>query len=130
MEGEVKGIQALCKMRTYIESCNTEEQYMDIHREIYRGIKRHKLFLQYLEVYLKHEYIYFLEQAVDLMNTILSKWDIVLMLLIKQGKLTTEKTKTRLLSKLEEVIEDEKKLETYISQLDRLMRMTERIQDF
>ncbi len=119
------GPQALCKMYNYFKSCKSESGYIGIYKDIYTGIKRHKLFLLYLSIYLTIEDIKLLANAIELLKEVVKKWDIMLMLLMKQAKNPTERTKTRALNKFQEIIEDESKLYTCINQINDFLNTTE-----
>ena len=96
-------------MKKYISSLEDEKSYERIFFEIYTLINRKKIFLEYIELYtnLKN---YDYKEFIEILKKNIASWDVFVVLLLKQSKRFNEKTKTRLVKKLSELIEEEKNM--------------------
>ena len=102
-------ISTLSSLKKYISSLEDEKSYERIFFEIYTLINRKKIFLEYIELYtnLKN---YDCKEFIEILKKNIASWDVFVVLLLKQSKRFNEKTKTRLVKKLSELIEEEKNM--------------------
>ena len=102
-------ISTLSSLKKYISSLEDEKSYERIFFEIYTLINRKKIFLEYIELYtnLKN---YDYKEFIEILKKNIASWDVFVVLLLKQSKRFNEKTKTRLVKKLSELIEEEKNM--------------------
>lgn len=127
VEGVVYGITALEKMRREFMNIELPEQFNKIYRKMMVVSKRNKLFVQYLECYKKvltdedTEFLLILNEIIDVSIRLINEWDVLLMLILKAGKVLNDKVRQRLSDKFELVISEEKDRKEKLLQLYKVM---------
>lgn len=102
-------ISTLVSLKKYISSLEEEKAYDKLFFEIYTLVNRKKIFLEYVEVYsnLKNN-VY--REFVEVLKKNTAIWDVFVVLLLKQSKRYNEKTRSRFVKKMTELIDEEMKL--------------------
>lgn len=104
------GIMSILEsLKEYISSLDDEKSYDRLFFEIYTLVNRKKIFLEYIQVYsnLKN---YDYKEFVETLKKIIASWDVFVVLLLKQSKRYSEKTRKRLVKKMTELIDEEKNM--------------------
>ena len=106
-EGDRGIIAALQFLKKYISMVDNEEVYEPLFYYMYTLTNRRKMFMQYIEYYFilnkLHKNLEFIKQ---LKNSI-TDWDIIVILLLKQSKRYSIKTRNKLSENIDKVITEE-----------------------
>lgn len=108
------GINAIVKIREHVNMLQDAEAFTKLYKKLNVATKRYKLFKQCLECYLQWNTHEGLSECVENAERVIKEWDIVIMLILKTGRLKNEKNVQRLNSKIDELIDAEIKLKDII----------------
>ena len=104
----IVGIQALKILKNYL-SCNdnTQEMYIELHKQLYIFLKRYKFFKQYLDIYGKHRPDKAIFELSFMMSNTIKIWDYLLMLVLKLSVVESKITKHKIIINLGLIIDNE-----------------------
>lgn len=111
------GINAIMKIKEYVNLIQDEEAYIKLYKKLNIAAKRYKLFKQCIECYLQWDEYEGMAECVKGTEKVIKEWDIVIMLILKAGRLKNEKALQRFNSKTDELIAAEQNLKKIIFEL-------------
>lgn len=101
-------IVALDKLKVYLNNIEDNEEFKKIYYFMYSLYFRKKFFLQYLELYAKDDNIVSESLFVDTLKSSIANWDVMLILILKQSRKSSEKTLNRIIEKIGIIMDEEK----------------------
>lgn len=112
--GIYHGTAAVVRIKEYLNSLQDSDKFASLYKQLNIASRRYRLFKQYLECYLQADTYEGIAECVECAGKVAENWDIVLMLILKTGRLKSEKNVQRLNLKMNELLYAEEQLKSNI----------------